>query len=80
MICAARGVFREFRKCVSKKGNSFNMLDLGASDYRPVSMFVPDDKIHLVENLKEGDAISVQFTLESRMSGLSATLQDIEKK
>ena len=80
MVSVARAKFREFRKCISKKGNAFNMLDLGADDYRAVSMFVPDDKIQLCEKFKEGDDVTVQFTLESRMSGLSATLIDLEKK
>ena len=80
MVSVARAKFREFRKCVSKKGNSFNMLDLGADDYRAVSMFVPDDLVPLCQNFKEGDDVLVNFTLESRISGLNATLQGLEKK
>lgn len=80
MVCVAKGKFREFRELTSKKGNKFFLLELGADDYRAVTLFVPENKVSVVNSFRDGDNVAVQFTLESRMSGLNATLIDIEKK
>lgn len=81
MLVAGYGVFRELRSGQSKKGNDYNLLELGADDYRSCTLFVEPELVSKVRSFKEGDVVQVNITLESVYGqGLRSTLRAIDYK
>lgn len=75
--------YGNFRGLISgeKNGRPYCLLDMGAADYRPLTVFVPDDLRGTVKGLSEGDPIGVEVTAESVFGkGTQMTLKSLQMK
>lgn len=80
MLAVTNGVFLRYSEGVSKNGFPYKLVELGGSDYKKVTVSVPDDLLPVVNNLHDGDAVTASITLESGYSGLRGELKQIQKK
>lgn len=80
MISVATGVIVRYSEGVSKKGNSYRLLELGGSDYKKAALGVPENLVDQVKTFPEGASVNVSYSLESGYGGLRADLLSIQKK
>lgn len=79
MIYTGKGIVRDLRSGTSKKGNAYNLLELGGEDYAKHTVFVPEDKVPAVKTIPLGSWVLVQISVEDTGSGSRTALAAIQK-
>lgn len=78
MVYVGKGIVRDLRSGTSKKGNQYNLLELGGEDFARHTVFVPEAMVSQVKAFSPGSWVMVKITCEDGSSGSRTSLSEIQ--
>lgn len=77
MVYVGKGIIRDLRSGTSKKGNGYNLLELGGEDFARHTIFVPVDMLPEVKAFPVGTWVMVKISIEDSSAGARTSLSEI---